>query len=264
MNGVSNPMLVCAATRDELACFGLDGAREIEPGRLWKSPETTFAVTGVGIPHTLMYLSSLLETVRPACVLNIGIAGAYPSTPATPGSPATPAAPSPSLNFLSRSEELAIGDVVIGISEVFADLGMEIPDAERFRPLAAFLFSDVSLRAPLKLLVPAWAGSAAELKQGRGATVNTCTGTLETGALRRRLFDADFETMEGAAVALLCGAREIPVIEVRSISNRAARRDLRPENIRCAFESLSKFWAENRHRIGDGIGDGIRDGIGTP
>jgi futalosine hydrolase len=145
--------------------------------------------------------------------------------------------------------------VVIGTSEVFADLGMEFPDApegEIFRPLGEYLFAVDCLRAPIGLLIPAWAAAISGLKRGRGATVSTCTGTDATGARRRRLFGADFESMEGAAVALAGQAGGIPVIEIRAVSNFAARRDgehLRPENLRRALDTLVAFWAAHRGRL---------------
>jgi futalosine hydrolase len=226
-------ILVCAATEDELSSFGL-------PDR---SEKFVVAVTGVGVPHTLLRLMPLLERLQPALVVNIGIAGAYPHCDPVRAAPSAEAASQ------TGDVELRIGQVVIGSSEVFADLGMEIPDEERFRPLGAFPFADPLLRAPLPLHVPDWV-SATGVTVARGATVNACTGTLATGALRRRLFTAEFESMEGAAVALACREKNIPCMEVRAISNRAARRELRPENIRLALDALRVFWESNRNRLG--------------
>jgi futalosine hydrolase len=251
VGGGVNPVLVCAATRDELDAFGLEGAVVVEEGRLWRLPfggdlgdgggagNVFAAVTGAGTPHTLLRLIPLIGRLRPSRLVNTGIAGAYPGS------------------------GLEIGDVVIGVSEVFADLGMELPDdagGGGFRALGAFPFADESLRAPLPLAVPAWAGGIPGLKRGRGATVNSCTGTDATGARRRRLLNADFESMEGAAVALsgladlagLPGAEPgTPVIEIRAISNAAARRDMRPENIRRALDALRAFWAAHRARAAE-------------
>jgi nucleoside phosphorylase len=226
-------ILVCAATEDELATFGVPAHSEKIRG----------AVTGVGIPHTLLRLMPLLERLQPALVVNIGIAGAYPHC--------DPLRDFPSGKPASQTDEveLHIGQVVIASSEVFADLGMEIPDEERFRPLGAFPFADPLLRAPLPLHVPEWVASTGVPMAG-GATVNACTGTLATGALRRRLFAADFESMEGAAVALACREKNIPCMEVRAISNRAARRELRPENIQRALDALRAFWESHRDRLG--------------
>jgi|GEM_PF-414593 len=224
-------VLHCAATRDELAAFGLFDAgdsptpTEIEPGRVWRIASNAvtnlFAITGVGIPHTLLNLAPLLVRFPPALVVNGGIAGAY------------------------EGSGLAVGDVVLGVSETFADLGMETPENEEegggFLPLGGFPFADASLRAPLPLCAPRLAGFSPQ--RGRGATVNACTGTARTGARRRHQFDVDFETMEGAAVALAARSQGIPMVELRAISNFASRRDMRPEHIRRAYASLRGAWA---------------------
>ena len=60
--------------------------------------------------------------------------------------------------------------------------------------------------------------------------------------MRRDLFEAQFETMEGAAVAQIAQRLDVPFYEVRAISNIAADRDMRPENIKIALESLQAFF----------------------
>ena len=226
-----NSPLLCAATIDELDAFGLGDAEILEPGRLWKvsgKVDVFAAVTGAGIPVTLLRLSPLLDRLRPSLLVDIGIAGAYPGS------------------------GLEIGEVVAGESEVFADLGMEFPEAPHFRPLGEFPFADDALRAPLPLVVPRWAEGA---RRARGATVNACAGTDAVGALRRRVFAADFEGMEGAAFALAGRERGTPVAEIRAISNVAARRDMRPENVRRALEALRGFWASRRALLLESSGD---------
>ncbi len=219
--------LVCAATRDELETFGLDRAEVLEKDRLFKVAGGHAAVTGVGVPLTLLRLLPLLDRLRPALLVDIGIAGAYPGS------------------------GLAIGDLVAADSETFADLGMELPEEPGFQPLGGFPFADDAFRAPLPLVVPAWAEGIA---RGRGATVNACTGSDITGHLRRRLFAADFEGMEGAAFALAGRARGIPVAEIRAVSNAAARRDMRPENVARALDALRGFWTAARARLSEGGG----------
>lgn len=216
--------LLCAATWAELEAFGLQGAEALEEGGLHRVPEGVAVVTGVGVPMTLLRLLPALERFRPAWIAVTGIAGAY------------------------AGSGLDIGEIVVGETEVFADLGMETPDGEGggFLPLADFPFADEAHRAPLPLRVPAWAAS---LRRGRGATVNRCAGTDATGAQRRARFGADFETMEGAAVALAARASAIPVLEIRAISNFAARRDMRPENVRAALDALRAFWAAHRGNL---------------
>jgi futalosine hydrolase len=223
LRGEASPGLVCAATWMELETFGMENAEVLEAG-LYRIPEGLAAVTGVGSPMTLLRLVPWLERFRPAWIAVTGIAGAY------------------------ADSGLKVGEVVVGESDVFADLGMEMQDGQGagFAPLADFSFADEAHRAALPLWVPAWATATSAAKRGRGATVNRCTGTEATGAQRRALFGADFETMEGAAVALAARAPRIPVLQVRAISNIAARRDMRPENVTAALDSLRAFWAAHR------------------
>ena len=222
---ISGSGLVCAATFEELQAFGLENAETLEPETFWRIPEGYAAVTGAGIPITLLRILPRIQSLKPAWIVNLGIAGAYPHE--------------------NAENDLKIGDVVVGTSEVFADLGMEMPDEESFRPLSAFPFADAALRSPLPLWVPEWASA----KRGHGATVNRCTGKDGTGWLRRKLFGADFESMEGAAVALAAVETKIPVCEVRAVSNFAAARDMRPENIHSALRSLEAFWKLHRKHL---------------
>jgi len=195
-------LLICAATERELASFG-ECLKEM-----------SLLVTGVGIPLALMRTLEVMERERPARVLNIGIAGAYPAS------------------------GLAIGDIVIGLSEVYGDVGFELPETPGFRHIGEADWG-AFYREPLPLSQFAeFAGASVRA----GCTVNACTGTEATGRLREQLFGAAFETMEGAAVAQAGQTLGIPVCEVRAISNIAARRDMRPENIQLALDRLREYF----------------------
>jgi futalosine hydrolase len=124
-----------------------------------------------------------------------------------------------------------------------------MPGQDVFRPLSEANFADARGRKPLKLWAPEWIETSAlpvRVRRGRGATVNRCTGRAGTGFFRRRIFRADFESMEGAACALIGAELGIPVMEVRAISNIAGDRDMRPENVVRALQSLRLFWRECR------------------
>ena len=177
-------------------------------------------MTGVGIPATFRHLPPLVARLRPRRILNIGIAGAYPSS------------------------GFVIGDIVIGSSETYGDIGFELPEPPGFRRIAESPFAEDVYLGEIPLhREPAWSGTADGITVGiaRGCTVNTCTGTNATGALRAALFGVAFETMEGAAVAQIGQDAGVPVCEVRAISNIAGERDMRPENIACALDALSRY-----------------------
>ena len=201
-------LLVCAATERELAAFG------------GPSEEVALFVTGVGIPLALARTLEVLGRERPARVLNIGIAGAYPGS------------------------GLAMGDIVMGASEVYGDVGFELPEPPGFRHVGEAEWG-AFYREPLPLSQFAeFAGAVVR----PGCTVNACTGTEATGRGREQLFGAAFETMEGAAVAQAGQVLGIPVCEIRAISNIAARRDMRPENIALALERLRQYLEKGREK----------------
>jgi futalosine hydrolase len=234
-------ILLCAATRMEMdACLGpLGEAFDSLPAgpRSWTRcrGRVLLAVTGPGIPLTLARLLPLAGAEKPVALVNVGIAGAYPGA------------------------GLAIGDLAAAESEQFGDLGAEAPGPETFLPIGGFAWSDPVYALPLPLsLEPlggngtgggggSAGGNTAAYQRVRGCTVNACTGTAATGALRRSQTGADFESMEGAAVALAGIELGLPVAEIRAISNFAAARDMRPENIGLALRALGSFvsgWLE--------------------
>lgn len=202
----------------ELQAFHPEAVAQMPDLDFRRQGGTLLLMTGVGIPQALARVLLVAGREAPARILNIGIAGAYPDC------------------------GLQIGDVVMAESEVYGDLGMELPDAPGFQPLRETPFGE-AYRKPFALVpFPDYAG----LRVCRGCTVNACTGTDDTGRLRKRLFDAQFETMEGAAVAQAGHALGIPVCEIRAISNIAARRDMQPANIKLALSQLTAYFQQCR------------------
>lgn len=166
-------------------------------------------ITGVGMPA--VYRTFLKRTAS-GPLISIGIAGAYEGT------------------------GLRIGDVVFVESEIVGDLGMELPEHPGFTPLRDFPFGRSHSIA--KLRVPDIQG----IPVVNGCSVSTVTGTERTGIRNRDLYGASVETMEGYAVADVAATSGVPCVEIRAISNFASRRDMKPENIRLALDSLNAFW----------------------
>jgi futalosine hydrolase len=194
----------------------------------WEVSEAlAYAVTGVGIPMTLMSLPGILTAWRPGLVLNIGIAGAYPAA------------------------GLGIGDIVLARSEVFGDVGFELPEAPGFTSVAEAPFGGSYRKLPMAIPGAFQLSSDGfSFAETDACTVNTCTGTLATGQMRERLFGVGIETMEGAAVALACKAAGVPVCELRAISNIAADRSITPDSIRLALVRLKDYLGACRNREG--------------
>jgi hypothetical protein len=148
---------------------------------------------------------------------------------------------------------VAIGYVVTGTQESFGDVGVELPGLVPFSRISDFPWADPEYRLPLPLAVGSYPRSEDlfpgsltwpfPIRMAKGCTVNRCTGLEATGRRRRDLFDAGFESMEGAAAALAGKESGIPVCEVRAISNLASTRDMRPENIAGALGNLGVYMA---------------------
>lgn len=75
--------------------------------------------------------------------------------------------------------------------------------------------------------------------EARGITVNTVSGNQETISLRQALFDAQTESMEGAAFFYCCLQQRIPCLQLRSVSNPVEIRNRQNWNIPLAVTSLN-------------------------
>ncbi|WIY77884.1 futalosine hydrolase [Streptomyces anulatus] len=115
-----------------------------------------------------------------------------------------------------------LGSLVVASDIVAADLGADTPDG--FLPVTALGFGRDRFTAPPTLVreVAAATGAAA----GPVLTVSTVTGTAErAGALLAAHPGALAEAMEGFGVAEAAARAEVPVLELRAVSNAVGPRD---------------------------------------
>jgi len=179
-------------------------------------------VAGVGIAATTWNMSKwLLRNQRPDLVINAGIAGSF-------------------------NPDIKIGDVVMPVSDCFADAGVENGDS--FLTLSEavivsgndfpfendFIYCDNSF---CKKLMPV-------IKPVRAITVNTATGSEATKEKRIAKFNPDIETMEGAAFFYVASLEKLPFIAIRAISNMVERRDKSKWDIPLALNNLTIKLAE--------------------
>lgn len=182
-------------------------------GRLRIFPLTA----GVGSISTMWNIAHWIrENGKPDLAINGGIAGSF-------------------------NQDLKIGDVVMPVSECFADLGIE--DNERFTTLFEaglarpddFPFEGGYIRADVKI-----AGQfSTMLRSVTSITVNTASGSHTTIERLRTKYNADIETMEGASFFYICRREGIPFLAVRSISNLVEPRNRNNWNIRLALDNLA-------------------------
>ena len=85
--------------------------------------------------------------------------------------------------------------------------------------------------------------------EGHFITVSQCSGTRACGETMQKRFNGLCENMEGAAVAHICAIYDIPVIEIRGISNIIEDRDLKKWNIPLAVSNCNKAVSELVRRL---------------
>lgn len=174
-------------------------------------------VTGVGAVATAWALTRYLNSEqRPDLAVNIGIAGSY-------------------------KNDIRKGEVVIPVSDCFADAGIE--ERTGFLTLA-----EAGLQKPYEF--PYRAGrlvaenslvSAApsSLRRVNAVTVGTATGSRETINRISAKYNPDIETMEGAAFFFVCCMEKIPFIALRAISNMVEPRNRGNWDIPLALKNLT-------------------------
>jgi futalosine hydrolase len=141
----------------------------------------------------------------------------------------------------SFSDKLKIGDVVIPVTDCFADLSIESGDKVLTIFEAGLLNPDLfpfdkgvihSRNEFVEILGPA-------VVKVNAITVNTCSGTAVTIEKLKNKFNPDIETMEGATFFYICAREKIPFLSVRAISNRVEPLSRDSWNIPLALERLA-------------------------
>lgn len=190
-------------------------------GVLKGNTRAVICICGVGKTNAAHGTTLLLERFGPAHIYSIGVAGAYPGS------------------------GLHIGDVAVAENEFYGDEG--ILTESGFHTIDALGIALVSVNGneyynKFPLVIPeSFKGSKSK---GNFVSVSTCTGKLSMAMELEKRFGAICENMEGAAVAHICALNNIPVTEIRGISNIIGNREamrLSPAAIRAASENVQQF-----------------------
>jgi futalosine hydrolase len=218
---MSFKILYMTATRAEGDT--LNKARDIMsvPGGSGKF-DLDLLITGVGSVATSWALQHWITlNGKPDLAINAGIAGSY-------------------------KEELIPGDVVMPVSDCFADSGIEDNDVfltlseaglsnpDEFPYKDGILYSDMKYREKLTGL----------LKPVKAITVNASTGSEISRIRLLKKFNPDIETMEGATFFYICSRENIPFLALRAISNKVEPRNRNNWNINLALNNLSEKLVE--------------------
>jgi futalosine hydrolase len=149
-------------------------------------------ITGVGIPSTIFRLTRQLAHHHYDMVIQAGIAGAFDSSFAKPG------------------------HVVQVTRDAFGDLG-------------AFENGQMIDLQQMELnFDPIWIQDGnikTDLPEVKGITVQTVTNDRIILSALVSKWQADVETLEGAAAAYVCMQKQIPFVQIRAISNTVGSRD---------------------------------------
>lgn len=162
---------------------------------------------GVGQVNMAIQLTRILSTHTPSAVLLCGCGGCYPDS------------------------GLQIGDLALADVEIFGDLG--VTTAEKFIPLCQLdipqneqLTPAIQQSIALDPDLLSWAQDVLpNVTHGPFVTINCCSGTTDASINLQQRTGGICENMEGAAAAQVCAEFEVPLLELRGISNPTGTRE---------------------------------------
>jgi futalosine hydrolase len=212
-------ILFVTATQGEADILNsLPGIKNTRGGFLFNGNEIYPLVTGVGTVATAWAMTKWISSgSKPDLSINAGIAGSY-------------------------NDDLPAGEVVVTVSDCFADAGVDtgrgfitlaeadLDDPDKFPFRGGRIYSENSfVTKACELLRPAHA-----------VTVNMATGSPFNIKMISDRYHPDIETMEGAAFFYICSRENIPFLALRAVSNKVGPRDKEKWNIRLALDCLSE------------------------
>lgn len=189
-------------------------ASEIEPFTTVNN-RIDVLITGVGSPSTIYHLLKRIHQVDYDLIIQAGIAGSF-------------------------NNDISLGQVVLVRQDCFADIGIE--EKEIFTPVFNTHFADKN-EFPFSDGVLLNQGSDLEhfdLTKVNAITINKVSDSALQKHQLTKTFNADIETMEGAALHYVCLQEKIPFLQIRSISNHVGERDKTKWKMKEAIENLNQ------------------------
>lgn len=189
---------------------------EFQPNRFQKGASgLDILITGVGIPATIFRLTNHLSVKSYDLIINAGIAGSFRS-------------------------DIELGTVLQVVEDRFGDLGVELANAE-FQDLFDMELAE-SNAFPYQegRLLNREAGAFNFLPKASAITVNKVHGTAASIERIQKKYDADIETMEGAAVFYVAQQKQTKCLQIRSISNHVEPRNRDAWEIGLAIKQLNE------------------------
>jgi len=171
-------------------------------------------VAGVGMVATVFHLTKALHKNTYSQIINVGLAGAI-------------------------NRDLSLGQVVNVVSDEFAFLGSE-NNGDFLSVFDLQLQNENEKPFQNKVLqaIPTYF-NLEHLQKVKGLTVQTVTGTLSSIDFLVQTYNANVESMEGAAVFYVANQFEIPTAQIRAISNYVEPRNRDNWKIKEALDALN-------------------------
>lgn len=172
-------------------------------------------ITGVGIPATMYHLQKRMLQIDYDLVIQAGIAGSF-------------------------NPDIELGKTVLVKQDCFADLGIE--EKGIYTPFFETALADKN-EFPFN---KGWLINSNEILRSSSLplvdaiSVNTISDNEEQKQKFIKHFNADIESMEGAALHYVCLQEDIPFIQVRAISNYVGERNKSNWRLKKAIENLNK------------------------
>lgn len=194
----------------------LVSATELEINPFLKNnKDADIMITGVGIPATVYHLTKKLFDNTYNIIIQAGIAGAF-------------------------TENIFQGEVVIAEYDIFGDIGIQ--EKGKYTSIFetgladknSFPFKDGWLKNESDIL------KTINLKKVKAITINKINDDKKNTEMLIDYYNADIETMEGAAFHYVCLQYKIPFLQLRSISNMVGERDKNKWSMKEAINNLNK------------------------
>jgi len=219
-------ILVTAATFAEIAPLQERLQRDFEQGEngifKYENIQVQLLITGVGMLPTGIYLMRFLCSQNIDWVINAGIAGAF-------------------------NEGLKIGEVVEVGEERFGDVGVQERDGNFTDVFEMKLMDNDEFPFKNGVLCNENTPHSLSLKRVKGLTVNKVHGEAAAIDFIKKKYQADIETMEGAAFFYVCELQKIPYTQIRAISNYVEPRNRANWDIPLAVKNLNEVLWEFIH-----------------
>ncbi|MEM9835833.1 MAG: futalosine hydrolase [Bacteroidota bacterium] len=216
-----NILLVSATSFETQACHSwLSTHCETTGPYQFKKGQTTIdlLISGVGLPITAFSMGSQLASRKYQFAIQAGIGG-------------------------TLDKSIAIGEVVQIVSERFGDLGAEAADGSflDLQDLGLMERESGIFSQSGQILNPLALTSKLPYTKCNGISVNRVSGSDSSiESLREKYPEAQIESMEGAAFFYACRFHQVPMLQLRSISNLVEERNRERWNIPLAISHLNQ------------------------